>query len=394
MTESNDKYKLEPVTTKRDGKIKNLYTRNGTYYLVAQVNGKRHLRACPYETLKEAKTWVKSFIRNERDGRGEINEHTKARTSFATIGEIIDVYKAVAERRGHPSADTVKGNVQRLKKVLSRGAGVVNPEAMRSDVALTAAVVNQYADGELAACKSELEKETKRRTIATALRCSRALFAKKMMQEYDSLQLPDITDFKTRWVVEARIKRYTVPHAFEIDPVLKAGRALGDDLETAEQRDLYVTFCLAYYLGMRAGEIAACKWSWIHEDENGVTVMDLHNKPEEGFRAKGREGAVPIHEDLLALLLKCRQPGHDAMLSKGTVKARRDFIVRQFSAWMKGLGWQRAEAAHELRKLRGHKWKQAYGISTAHDWLRHAAMQTTIDYYSDNKNERVPMALD
>ncbi len=57
-------------------------------------------------------------------------------------------------------------------------------------------------------------------------------------------------------------------------------------------------------------------------------------------------------------------------------------------------GWKRREKAHELRKYRGHLWRKKYGLDVAHDWLRHASSQTTLDYYSDIKNDKMPMSLD
>jgi integrase len=86
-------------------------------------------------------------------------------------------------------------------------------------------------------------------------------------------------------------------------------------------------------------------------------------------------------------LLKGRRMDDPFILAGGNKTKRQNLVKREFAAWMRGYGWTRRETAHALRKYRGHMWKKA------HDWLRHANWQTTLDYYADIKNDYAPLAV-
>jgi integrase len=139
--------------------------------------------------------------------------------------------------------------------------------------------------------------------------------------------------------------------------------------------------------------MVAARWCWINR-RNGYHRIDIVRRPEEGFEPKGRPGSVPIHDRVLAVLMKLRRPDDPYILPGGNKTARLNLVVREFAAWMRAQGWKRRETAHELRKYRGHLWKDKYGVDVAHDWLRHANWQTTIDYYADISNSRAPLPLD
>jgi integrase len=52
---------------------------------------------------------------------------------------------------------------------------------------------------------------------------------------------------------------------------------------------------------------------------------------------------------------------------------------------MRGVGWSShkwPKAAHELRKLIGSEWYTRYGVEVAAEWLGHADLKTTRDYYA------------
>jgi len=52
---------------------------------------------------------------------------------------------------------------------------------------------------------------------------------------------------------------------------------------------------------------------------------------------------------------------------------------------MRSVGWTPPDwikRAHELRKLIGSEWYTRYGVEVAAEWLGHADLKTTRDYYA------------
>lgn len=385
----NGNNELIPVTHSNGERIKYLFLRRGSYYIRCQVSGKRYLRSIPHTTLGGCQQWIKTFLQAAKDKRVQALEQSKARRDVPKIGQLCERYLATVRVRGKPRLKTAAVNVARLHNVLRVGTGsnnVDNLDVMVLDGALVRRYANVMVDGVNE--KEHAAIESCRRSIVSVLRQARSLFSKDMMSAYRDLGLPDLQEFRTEFACKPEKKRYRMPEAAEIDPVLEAGRAL------PAHDPLRVVFILAYYLGLRSGEMHAARWSWISKNHQGRLEMDIRNRPEENFKTKGREGAVPIHERVMEELRKCRRPDDPYILPGGTKTGRENLVNRAFASWMRDQGWTRRETAHELRKYRGHLWKKTYGLDAAHDWLRHANWQTTLDYYADIRNDHEPLDMD
>ena len=397
--EKQQYHKLIPVFDTCERRVPNLFVRNEIYYLQATINGKRYLRSCPKDTLTGARQWVKKFISAAKEGRSEALEKSKARSSSPKLGAICKRYLETVELRGRPRLFTAKTNVTKLKRIVALGTGN-KPQAVDN---LPASVLNRkvlvgFTQAMLEGVTDQAALDARRRTIRSTLRQGRSLFARKIIGAYKDMKMPDVSEFMAEYVCEEPKKRYTAPKREEIEPIIKAGLELWEkeEIEETKKRQnkaLYRVFLLAYALGLRASEMIAAKWNWIRLHDNGRHYIDIIRRPEEGFIPKGREGSIPIGDDVMRHLEEFRADGNPHILGGTSKEYRKELVYRTFATWMRGLGWTRGHCAHELRAYRGHLWRKEYGLDTAHDWLRHVSWQTTLDSYADITNEQAPMPL-
>jgi integrase len=370
---------------------KHLTKRGTVYYVVARVNGKRISQSTGESEVGQARARAAAILRAARDGRWAALEETKARRQTMTVGEAIERYeKKAAEdyvRNSRPRPETVTNYVSALRLVL-RTAGHEDPDSLdlRHVDAGTAA---RYAATTVADSASDQDRA--RRTAASTLRNARAVFSgwTTGIEPADTA----VHAFCTADVVDAPPVKYRYPGADLVAATLAAGKALP---ETAPE--LYPAWICCYWLALRAGEAAAARWDWIREiDRDGRRAyLDVIRRPG-GWNPKGGERSVPLAPSVLEALRTTRRPGQEYLLPGDTPTQRLDLVRRTLAAWMRGIGWNRAEypkAAHELRKLMGAEWYTRYGVEVACKWLGHASIQTTHRYYADLTRHPDPIEME
>ena len=369
-----------------------LTKRGKVYYVVARVNGKRVSQSTGESEVGQARARAAVILRAAKDGRWAALQQTKARQASMSVGEAIEQYQRKAAedyvRNSRPRPETVTNYVSALRLVL-RTAGHDDPDSL--DLRhVDAGAARRYAATTVADSASDQDRA--RRTAASTLRNARAVFSGWTT----GIEAADkaVKEFCGADVVDAPPVKYRYPGADLVEATLTAGKAL---VETAPE--LYPAWICCYWLALRAGEAAAARWDWIREverDGRRAAYLDVIRRPG-GWNPKGGERSVPVAPTVLSALQATRQPGHEYLLPGDTPTQRLDLVRRKLAAWMRGVGWARAEypkCAHELRKLMGAEWYTRYGVEVACKWLGHASIQTTHRYYADLTRHPDPIEME
>ncbi|MBM4094124.1 MAG: site-specific integrase [Planctomycetes bacterium] len=350
------------------------------YYLRVMRGGRRYLESLGTDNKDVARERARAKLQAIEAGRFEALAMSRARRPYATIGEIVQAYRRALATHAQPSPSTQRNNVSSLRKILRRGAGVEDPEAA-SAALLTGALVRAYARAVIP--DGGPDRERRMRSVSSDLRQARSVFKRALRSAYRDLELPDLGEFMDERPCgnpPAERQEYSEEEL----TILRSGAQLRDS-----DPALYVVWMLGYYLALRAGEIAAARWSWI-EEADGRIEMRICRRPEEGFDPKGYSGWVPLAPDVYQELLRYRRPDDPYIVPGGNRTNRYQAVVERLSDWMRGQGWRRLHCSHELRAYRGQCWRAAYGLDTARDWLRHAASVTTARHYTVNHNTASP----
>lgn len=385
----NDR-KFVAVMDAKERSVPNVFLRDGKFYVCVKFKGKRFIRLLPHQTKTEAINEARRFVRAVRAGVWDEVEKCRTREEIplANVGEVCDAHKAAAAARNFPRPRTVQNNILALEMVVKLGLGVSGARST-STLALTEALAGKFAAAFVRGVAPE-KLESRRRSVLSYLRQARSVFA--VGSDFAALRLPDtLMAFRKARPVKAEKYRYRMPAPALYEPTIAAARALDP------AAPLLAAWLLTYELGLRAGEAMAVEWDWFevgrrlgHSTEHWLHVC---NRP--GFKVKGREGYVPVPARVWEALQAVRVVGREHVLPGKHATDRHNLVERQFSEWMRDLGWTTTDkAAHELRKLRGSFWRGKYGLEMAHEWLRHSSYQTTLDYYAGMPTREEPLSLD
>lgn len=351
-----------------------VYDRNGIFYFRAKVNGKLICRSIGPVSKEAAVKIARRLYALEHEKRWAVLEDQRRVDGFASIGEIIEAYRAAARRGGELKERTVQYNVQSLVALLRVASSRDDVDGLSSRI-LTADLVEGYVDAILQRREREDEGRV-RRSIVSTVRQARSLFTRKILPAYRGLKLPELSGFLTAYPGRAPFEPYTLPPKALREATMKGAESL--------EPDLRVVFLCCYHLGLRASEAVALRWNWFEESDGRVWVHVVR-RPDEGFSPKGRAGSVPVPISVWNELNGLRRGDDLFVLPGGTVTGRENLVKREFAKWMRGIGWaadKYPKAAHELRKLIGSQWYKTFGADGARERLRHRHVQTTLDFYA------------
>lgn len=360
--------------------------RNGWYYVRGIVNGRRIQQALNTRDKDVATKRARLALDQAESGKWLDVERLRTKNGYATIAEILRVYDAKAAAVQDLRESTRKGVARQILNVL-HVAGGHGPDA--SAAVLTEELADAYRNAMLADHQQDVRR---RRTIKSTLRQAKSLFAGWTRAEYAraNLHLPDLSGFLRGGGLAVKPVQYTLPPQELIDRTIRLARA--DLRET--QPDVYQAFLLCYDLALRAGESAACRWDWFRET-TGQRVLVIEAR--DGFQPKGAARTVPVSPEVWQHLQVARKAGSQYVLPADTPTAREDIIKRNLAAWMRGIGWDRAQwpkAAHELRKLMGSRWYTLLRPEVAKEWLGHRQLATTCQYYARLTKHPEPLKMD
>lgn len=140
-------------------------------------------------------------------------------------------------------------------------------------------------------------------------------------------------------------------------------------------------YLLSRYCGLRPGEIAGFRKTWI-ERRGEQYVLCVRQRPYEGFTLKTGNRAerdIGIPADMAADLLACDDYG----IPGGTPYMRYHWLLRVFNAYLKEFMPERKQLLYTLRKQAGSDWLAATGkISLVSKLLGHTSAAVTLRHYA------------
>jgi integrase len=306
-------------------------------------------------------------------GRGA--ERLKLRNDHATIGELIERYRASAAQR--PA--TIRSNVRSLRmivKTVQSGDPDIKPTSI-----LTANLIREFEKRQLERIEkrpagvSRLSAMQRVRTsTGSYVRQARAIVALKKMKFYEGLKLSDLTGFRGE-SVEA--PRRSLPRPLDMK-ALAAMEAATPGL-ARDDPGAYVAHLLFSRLGLRNIEIVNARTHWISDGSIGII-----NRAEEDFFPKGCEGWVPMAPDVLKEILSFQPLCTDGYLVPGAnLTERHHAVYRRHSKWVSQWIKDRTKTSYELRRYAGSRLlDMGATIFDVRDFLRHRDVQTTQQWYA------------
>jgi integrase len=311
------------------------------YYFRAEIRGKVYNQSLKTRDLKLAKKRAKLKREAIEGERWEALEASRAKRSFATVGECVAAFRRLARMRGtRPS--TVTSYVAKLRRFCE--SSFEGDWEKVSTGLLTPQAANLFIQRRLEAedCADEEARQAIVNGAQSQLRNCSAIFGRDACLYYreEGLKLPEgLRDFGPAARFKAVPKVYKLPPADLIRATVEGGYALPDPLRWV--------FIAAFDLALRGDEIAQLTQDCFHQDMHGQWWL-MPN-----FRQKGGSSKVRVPTALYEEI-KTAFAERETYLPGATKPARIELVQRgAFTEWMRGLGWTTGHLAHELRALRG-----------------------------------------
>ena len=363
-------------------KVKGLAIRAGVYEWREMIGGKRYHESLKISvgTKADEDVAVKLLKVKQRaavDGHTEVLVQRTVR-GMATLGQIIERLEDFA-LLAKISKRAIDGYRNALYQVVRIGAGIEDPAAASASL-LTADLMEAFERRKLADVKAAGgDDEAARNTIVSLRHNAKAVFSRRARNRMRDMILPDTLDEFLRAGDVAGEIVWSLP-----DPALVARTKAAALVLRDSGSPLWPCWMLLYGLAMRSKESAYARWSWIRETPQGM-VLDVIARPSEWDGPKGTQGFVPIPAGMWVEMAKLRAKGGLYILPGETYYGRyTELIQREFSTWMRGLGWTTNHCAHELRRLRGSEWwtDASVGPVVCSAWLRHSSLAVTQRHYA------------
>lgn len=248
----------------------------------------------------------------------------------------------------------------------------------------------------------EIAKWRKGKTPATAasqIRQAKALFSTRIIPAETSEQIRFRAAFLAKIPAEATLKDVR-PHTPRATKHRTIAKATGTDLIALARTELkekdpeaFKAILLTFYAGMRRREIDLVLWESVNPSEATIRV-----EPNPYFRPKSESGHREI--DLPASIMEeLRRTGDNTgkfvigsgkRWPKRLEKQHRGYLRcaamwDRLSKWLRSKGVAGSKTAHYLRKEAGSHIATEFGIEAARQFLGHADIGTTSNFYSDKK---------
>lgn len=315
-------------------------------------------------------------------------EAEKKKVPTETLGCLLKMWKQYGKsgqsRKGVLQDSTVRQAHNAFLEVCKIGAGMTEESSLEE---LTPAAVRKWHSEKL---NEETAVSGQRRLASLYAKWvqAKSVIGKRAVTYYSDNQL-EVNDWarslRDLSLPKGKVPAYDLPPDQLIEKTEKAGRELRET-----DPNLWVIYALGINCGLRAAEIAAMHKSWVVQHRGVMLIGLLERKPwdpesderiaREGWKPKGSERMVPIHEDMWKAICELSK-GLETVLP-GSYNRRYQMIVRDFSNWMKNLGWDTRKKSHELRKLFGSRIYTEIDPASAREYLGHDSLDTTTKYYA------------
>jgi integrase len=358
------------MTTKAVSKTPGMFTRGGVYYARFTVGKTRKWQSTGIRVGESPKAFetARGIVRDLRlaakQQRFDVLQEVRLRDNWPRLVEVTRAYLRFCAEQGTPRMATAKGNVCRLLRIVSMGAGSADAEA-ESVSACSRETVAAFVAGMMATPHADERK--RRRTIHRYLAQARSLFGRSAMEAYRGLDMPTetIAGFMAAPAGRCPPARRE-PFTPEEVGIMRAGAELKEKDPAA-----YAAWFLGFYCALRPSEAAMARRDWLVEMD-GRTVLHVGRGGEE-LKDELSEGYIPLAPDVAAEI-RTLGAGGEWMIPYQSARARADVAKRQLADWFRSKGWKRDHCAHELRAYRRQVWEHTPGIGrdVARLWARHA----------------------
>lgn len=267
------------------------------YQLVYFVDGKRTKVSTKTANKKDAERFLKSFIPQEKIKKAELEELKEKKLSIK-LSSFIEEYKTYVSNTYSEKylKKAIKPSFVALQK---------NIPDMQLQM-ISTRIIDQFISSTSASSKH---------SASLYYRTLKAAFNKALIWNYI-----EVNPFN-------KIKSPKVPQSF---PVFISESELIEILNNTDMRLMKNIFTIAFYTGMRLGELVNMKWNWIDFTQNIITIK---NSAEFNSKNK-RERIIPIHQKVKIELQTLYQLGKDQnsliFYCKLKVKLNEDFVSKQF----------------------------------------------------------------
>ena len=287
-----------------------------------------------------------------------------------------------------------------------------------------------------AAAKNPLQDRRSRRTVASVLRSSKALFAAKIVGKLH-MGLPTPLPLTGVEIPRVRVAHYVS----RVEPMVlfqqaqreletpdeatlraeagalgkrpigkRKGKRKHVEGEGAKARrhertvvrerwqrgEMFRAFCLALFAGLRRDEIDTLTWRQIDFANH---VIRIETNEHTHAKSEGSEAGVDIDPTFSERLRGWMAESKSEFVIGGDVAARPevstyhhyrcDCIFKKLTAWLKTRGIEDRNALHTLRKEFGTQINRTHGLFAASAQLRHSSIQLTRAVYVAKKDRAV-----
>lgn len=315
------------------------------------------------------------------------------------VSELLAAYRAYFAGTDNDSATATK-NENSFLLILKRGASAgeeasISKFSVDTMLAYESESIKQVraaAAGDPKAWpkeRIEAKLASTRRTIAATARQARSLFADeaKRSEHYRKLTLPDLDDVMALEVGDRSLPGYRRPAASVVDAVVAGIEGL-----RTTNPGMWLAAMIEIVTGARRGTLVHARWDWFVdrgaiEFESGRRVVTFEIRV-----AKGGESDVPMYlEDFE--LLKSARVGKGDFIVPGKDEAERLEVLLALVPFLRGLGLDRRQPNHELRKLFADSKRKAHGAEETTGALGHSDPKL-LKYYTESGPRRAVSLLD
>ncbi|MBZ0181589.1 MAG: tyrosine-type recombinase/integrase [Melioribacteraceae bacterium] len=330
------------------------------FQVIYFVNGKRTKISTKTKNRKEAEKFLKSFVPKSKE-QPQQKAQLKEKVTTIKLNEFYEEYITFIKNTYSEKyfLKAVKPSFAALKKHIK-------------DVPLqmiSTRIIDQFISASAASSKH---------SASLYYRTLKAAFNKAIVWNY--IQENPFN----------KIKAPKIPKSF---PVFISESELLIILNNTQMQLMKDIFTIAFYTGMRLGELVNMKWNWIDFTQNIITIKNSRE-----FNSKNkRERIIPIHPKVNTILLSIFQLGKDqndlVFFRKKNIKLNEDFVSKQFKKAVREAKLNDKIHFHTLR----HSFASALvqrGISlyAVKELLGHGNIKTTQIYshlQKDNLREAV-----